>query len=808
MGMAQQTASGQGPSAAADLLAAQTAKTQANANALASSGSGSQGQGEARRNAMMLGANATQDLGAQAAAARSKEQLGGESLYGQLAGESRAQDIQNAQLGLQSQLGVANIGLQQQSLNQQASEFNSAQNQQMLSSMAGLAGGAMLAFADGDMGGPPGAGASPNGDFKEPGGPAHWTLREEKDYILAVNQRTGQMYKLATQPLSPEEQKQAMAPHGAGPLGANDPRRQSKPMADGDLGSRGAQGPIPGPSPRTSFADVVRMAHSGLYNDSGLDPMGGGGMYRSDENEPRTRQAASAGGIAVGRIPNKAGQHLYNDADVGPGQTSLLGPNAPTTSVNMAGNPSPYYSPDDSGDVGAGLKMPSSNDVYYSQPGTDREGDWDKATQMATDAGNGKVQNAPTYFDNPELQNSLRSQVQGGSSSQSDGKPAGGGNKFFKALGGALQGYSKAGSIQAPEIPTIYPSYMDGDLNAQLDQAHKAEMTMDDVTVAPGQGDDEGSPVTKSSPVEGQTKRGAHDEFPDPYRAFQVQAKPSTRGAVTDFAATSSIPDPYAKLPQGLESDDPDKPGAESFYRGMGDFPKFEQRSEGIHWLPNEENATVETSSRSGGGDIKSKYVPDQSPPVDWSQVPDALAKHWDRTTYMDGDMGGDPFLASSNPDRDGKEVTYGRSARNAFDADIAALRKRLDAEDEAAKRGSKHRGLASANDLPPNPYNDGDLSDNDSYTQGARDGVREFFNRANMGKSLSGPIDMGNGEIFSPQPSGQWDYQPKPSTPPDEKPRVASSVMMHQKKFHDGDLTSKFAGRSSKKRKRVSAQR
>lgn len=74
-------------------------------------------------------------------------------------------------------------------------------------------------------------------DFQEPGGDAHWTLREEDNFILAKNQRTGQMMKLQTSPLSPNEKKEVMAPHGAGPI--NSPNRQAQQMSDGEINGNG-----------------------------------------------------------------------------------------------------------------------------------------------------------------------------------------------------------------------------------------------------------------------------------------------------------------------------------------------------------------------------------------------------------------------------------------------------------------------------------------------------------------------------------------------------------------------------------------
>lgn len=54
--------------------------------------------------------------------------------------------------------------------------------------------------------------------LREPGGGSSWTLREEPNFILAKNDRTGELQKVATEPLSPSEERQAKGPHGAGPI--------------------------------------------------------------------------------------------------------------------------------------------------------------------------------------------------------------------------------------------------------------------------------------------------------------------------------------------------------------------------------------------------------------------------------------------------------------------------------------------------------------------------------------------------------------------------------------------------------------
>lgn len=70
--------------------------------------------------------------------------------------------------------------------------------------------------------------------FQEPGGgDAAWTIREEPDFLLAKNDRTGALRKIVTEPLSADEHHQAVSrPHGAGPI---DGRRVAAP-SDGKFG--------------------------------------------------------------------------------------------------------------------------------------------------------------------------------------------------------------------------------------------------------------------------------------------------------------------------------------------------------------------------------------------------------------------------------------------------------------------------------------------------------------------------------------------------------------------------------------------
>lgn len=320
--LALQTAQGKGPSAAQSLLNQQTAQTQAGANALAASGSGSSGQGIARRNAMMAGSNAMQTLGGQAATARAQEQLGGESLYGNLTNTARGQDLTAA--GQQAQLASNQGQLQEQQnqINAQSAQANAAANQGTFQSLAGMAAGATLFAADGDVGGarigtsvfkePTTADAKHAPGAPPPGQESKWIIREEPDFVLLVNARTGKKYKMGMDQLSKHEEQQVQAPHGAGPIDGSDSQRIHSQMADGDLGG----------DPR--FAAMVRRAHPGLYKAAQYaDGSLGGGLAVSMPVEPTGPEVASArketgdpgyyGYVPFSRQPQDAGPSGNSD---------------------------------------------------------------------------------------------------------------------------------------------------------------------------------------------------------------------------------------------------------------------------------------------------------------------------------------------------------------------------------------------------------------------------------------------------------------------------------------------------------------
>lgn len=116
--------------------------------------------------------------------------------------------------------------------------------------------------------------------FREPGGDAAYTLREMPDFMLVKNDRTGEMRKMATEPLSQGEKKEALhAPHGAGPI---DGRRVPSNGTYGDMGIGSIMGMAgglmgggkdkPAPSPPPQLPQQLPMM--GAIGGSPVQPLG------------------------------------------------------------------------------------------------------------------------------------------------------------------------------------------------------------------------------------------------------------------------------------------------------------------------------------------------------------------------------------------------------------------------------------------------------------------------------------------------------------------------------------------------------
>jgi len=169
------------------------------------------------------------------------------------------------------------LGLSGQGLTQQ--QITNQQNDAMLG--AGTSGaGALLSL---------GLLAAADADLQEPGGTAAWTLREESGgpghdpFILALDRQKGRALKLATEPLSRSEHEQAFRePHGAGPLGEDDPRRQhtvanDMQMAQGRpmFGAQPQAGQLagaPGYGPTTQAQMAMRPADPSMAARPDMQP--------------------------------------------------------------------------------------------------------------------------------------------------------------------------------------------------------------------------------------------------------------------------------------------------------------------------------------------------------------------------------------------------------------------------------------------------------------------------------------------------------------------------------------------------------
>ncbi len=225
--------SGTGPSLAAQQAKASTDQSIAAQQATAASARGTLGQAGAQMQAAALGAQARQAGAQQAvqgrvaeeyAAAQGLQGLAGQEQQGALGWTGEQQGVAGGQIG--ANVAQGNYQLGQGSQAQQGSEYGSSQPVQLAGALIGAGGAALSADAD----------------LKEPGGGAAITMREEKSvdgrpFTLIIDRTTGDMEKMATVKLTPEERKRAEAPHGAGPLAATDPRRQHTTFSDMAMGN-------------------------------------------------------------------------------------------------------------------------------------------------------------------------------------------------------------------------------------------------------------------------------------------------------------------------------------------------------------------------------------------------------------------------------------------------------------------------------------------------------------------------------------------------------------------------------------------
>jgi hypothetical protein len=323
------TAAQLGQQNAQNAVAANIQQQQQGAAGLSSALSGQQsaygnlGQlGQSQQGIYQGAANTQAALAAQQAALNSQNYLGAQGLANTVQGTQLQAGIAGQQLASQNELTA------QQQANQSA-QFNAGQNANNVSgigSAIGDIGKDITSFFDADLIEP------------KPGG-AHWTIREEPSFLLAKNQLTGELRKIATQPLTEQERHEAVnRPHAAGPLGADDPRRMRmdgqtgaytgpQQFSDmqlggsglsafslGGIGSAGLTGlPMPGqPNSKSGLggfaAGVQAAAPSG-----GKSPFGGGG----GSSDP---DMAWSGQDGQAVDPSAAGMMAF-DIDLGGGKT-------------------------------------------------------------------------------------------------------------------------------------------------------------------------------------------------------------------------------------------------------------------------------------------------------------------------------------------------------------------------------------------------------------------------------------------------------------------------------------------------------
>lgn len=226
----QQAAMGNAPSAAEAQFGRNLGQSINSQAAIANS---ARGGGAGLAAAQRTGATTAAGMSAQgaqdAAALRAQEMATARAQYGQQAVSQQGLDTSTA-------LGVSGQQLQQDQLNQQGQLSyeqlaNQAQTEQLQADTARYGANTTAMTAANQLGsdntwkkvatyGEMAGAAMADLHLKEPSGPAHWSLREEPDFILARNERNGELRKVATEPLSSSERKQAEAPHGAGPLGS------------------------------------------------------------------------------------------------------------------------------------------------------------------------------------------------------------------------------------------------------------------------------------------------------------------------------------------------------------------------------------------------------------------------------------------------------------------------------------------------------------------------------------------------------------------------------------------------------------
>ena len=290
--------------------------------------------------------NAAQGMQGVGQLSEGEQNINAQTAYQQAALQQQQQDINaRSALGygqLENQVNTEQLNAQQQQQAQQSSNYLAASGMGMNQSqfntnqttnevLGGIEAGGMLLAAAADA------------DLQEPGGPAHWTLREEDNYILAKNQRTGEMRALATRPLTDREFNQAMSKHGAGPLGGEDPRRMRTTFHDFQMGAPNmgmAPQPVIGRPGTPAIGPVMQQPRPAPGGGMQMRaPMPGAGMPPQQMAPPPGLGAARPMSRVMPDMDLGAGRHYHaHDADMTAARSTMV---MPPGSLPPAGGPPP-----------------------------------------------------------------------------------------------------------------------------------------------------------------------------------------------------------------------------------------------------------------------------------------------------------------------------------------------------------------------------------------------------------------------------------------------------------------------------------
>lgn len=164
--------------------------------------------------------------------------------------------------------------------------------------------------------------------FQEPGGgSAAWTIREEPDFLLAKNDRTGELRKLLTGPLDKNEKQQAVnRPHGAGPInGRRVPSNGT--FGDGMLGGIMGGGDSTPSGPTTNPQAAVSPAM--MNGAAGPQVVG----QQPPMQAPQQQFGAGANASAFGPI----GSQWINASNMAKQQGAASALNAASSGIDMSG---------------------------------------------------------------------------------------------------------------------------------------------------------------------------------------------------------------------------------------------------------------------------------------------------------------------------------------------------------------------------------------------------------------------------------------------------------------------------------------